>query len=283
MPLLNCNGKHLDFSSSAVMGILNITPDSFFDGGKFASAERAVKQAEKMVQEGVAIIDVGAVSTRPGAAEVDETNEWSRLFEILPLLRKKFPTAILSVDTWRSSIARKAAAEGADMINDISGGQFDSKMFETVADLKIAYILMHTQGTPRTMQQNPHYENVADDVLCFFIKNLKKLNHLGVTENIILDPGFGFGKTVEHNFVLLSNLKKFKNLGFPVLAGVSRKSLINRILEIKPSEALNGTTVLNTIALLNGADILRVHDVKEAVEAVKLLHFYQKIKTQPHS
>jgi dihydropteroate synthase len=197
------------------------------------------------------------------------------------VVRKKFPEIIISVDTWRSIIAKNAVAEGADIINDISGGQFDNEMYKTVAALKVAYIMMHTQGRPENMQQNPHYENVVDDILKYFIENLKKLALLGVTENIILDPGFGFGKTVDQNYRLLNELERFRNIGFPVLAGVSRKSMINRVLEIQPADALNGTTVLNTIALLNGADILRVHDVKAAVEAVKLVNFYRKSNERP--
>ena len=234
-----------------------------------------------MIGEGAAIIDIGAVSTRPNAGEISETEEWLRLRDILPVVRKKFPEVIISVDTWRSTIAKNAVDEGADIINDISGGQFDNEMFKTVAALKVAYIMMHTQGRPENMQQNPHYENVVDDILKYFIENLKKLALLGVTENIILDPGFGFGKTVDQNYRLLSSLERFRNTGFPVLAGVSRKSMINRVLEIQPADALNGTTVLNTIALLNGADILRVHDVKEAVEAVKLANFYRKSNERP--
>jgi len=274
---MNCNGKLLDLSSPVVMGILNITPDSFYDGGKHPTTEKAVFQAERMIREGAAIIDIGAVSTRPDAVEIDEKEEWLRLKAVLPDLRKEFPETIISVDTWRSSVAKEAVACGADIINDISGGQFDQEMFKTIAGLKVAYIMMHTQGTPGTMQQNPHYDDVVNDIFDFFTENLKKLRHLGVTDNIIIDPGFGFGKTVKHNYELLSKISKFKSLGFPVLVGLSRKSMINKILESKPSEALNGTSVLNTIALLNGADILRVHDVKEAVEAIKLVGFYQNI------
>jgi dihydropteroate synthase len=275
MSKMNCNGKLLDLSSPVVMGILNITPDSFYDGGKYPTAGNALIQAERMISEGAAIIDVGAVSTRPDAVEIDEKEEWSRLKAVLPALRKKFPETIISVDTWRSSVAREAVACGADMINDISGGRFDQEMFKTVADLEIAYIMMHTQGTPAAMQLNPQYDDVVEDVFDFFAENLGRLNKMGVVKNIIIDPGFGFGKTAKHNYELLSMLSKFKSFGFPVLAGLSRKSMIYKILGTKPSEALTGTTVLNTIALLNGADILRVHDVREAVEAIKLVGFYQ--------
>ena len=272
---MNCNGKLLDLSSPVVMGILNITPDSFYDGGKYPTTGNALIQAERMISEGAAIIDVGAVSTRPDAIEIDEKEEWSRLKAVLPVLRNKFPETIISVDTWRSSVAREAVACGADMINDISGGQFDQEMFKTVADLEVAYIMMHTQGTPVAMQLNPQYADVVEDVFDFFAENLRKLNKMGVRKNIIIDPGFGFGKTAKHNHELLSRLSKFKSFGFPVLAGLSRKSMIYKILGTQPSEALAGTTVLNTIALLNGADILRVHDVREAVEAIKLVGFYQ--------
>ncbi len=278
---LNCKGKFLELKTPAVMGILNITPDSFYDGGQYANADNAIEQVEKMVQEGAAIIDIGAVSTRPNAIEIDEADEWRRLKDILPVVRKKFPQIIISVDTWRSAVAKKAAAEGADIINDISGGQFDDEMFKTVAALKVAYIMMHTQGKPDKMQQNPVYGDVVGDILKYFTENLRKLEKFGVSENIILDPGFGFGKTVGQNYRLLSSFERFRNAGFPVLAGVSRKSMINHVLEIQPADALNGTTVLNTIALLNGADILRVHDVKEAVEAVKLVNYYRNTKEQP--
>ena len=275
MSKMNCNGKLLDLSSPVVMGILNIMPDSFYDGGKYPTTGNALIQAERMISEGAAIIDVGAVSTRPDAIEIDEKEEWSRLKAVLPVLRNKFPETIISVDTWRSSVAREAVACGADMINDISGGQFDQEMFKTVADLEVAYIMMHTQGTPVAMQLNPQYADVVEDVFDFFAENLRKLNKMGVRKNIIIDPGFGFGKTAKHNHELLSRLSKFKSFGFPVLAGLSRKSMIYKILGTQPSEALAGTTVLNTIALLNGADILRVHDVREAVEAIKLVGFYQ--------
>jgi len=275
MSKMNCNGKLLDLSSPVVMGILNITPDSFYDGGKYPTTANTLVQAERMISEGAAIIDVGAVSTRPDAAEIDENEEWSRLKNVLPALRKKFPETIISVDTWRSSVAKEAVANGADMINDISGGQFDQEMFATIAGLQVAYIMMHTQGIPAAMQKNPQYDDVVKDVFDFFAENLIKLDKLGVSKNIIVDPGFGFGKTVNHNYELLSKLSKFKSFGFPVLAGLSRKSMIYKILGTKPSEALAGTNVLNTIALLNGADILRVHDVREAVEAIKLVGFYK--------
>lgn len=264
-----------DLTSPVVMGILNVTPDSFFDGGRYHLPDQAVARAEKMVNEGAAILDVGALSTRPFSETIDEHEEWSRLEKILPLLRKNFPEIIISVDTFRSKVAEKAVEAGADIINDISGGQFDEDMFPLVARLNIPYIMMHIQGTPQTMQQNPQYDDVVAEVDGFLAGQINRLSALGVTENIILDPGFGFGKRVEHNFALLHGIKKIKSHGFPVLAGLSRKSMVNRVLGIKPADALNGTTALNMLALTNGADILRVHDVKEAVEVIKLFQAYR--------
>jgi len=268
--------KKLNLSRPVVMGILNLTPDSFYDGGRKKGLDVALRHVEKMIDDGASIIDVGAVSTRPNAAEVNEAEEWNRLTGVLVELRKRFPRVIISVDTYRASIAQAAANLGADMINDISGGQFDEKMFATIAKLKLPYIMMHIKGRPASMQLNPLYDDVVADVFTFFETQLKKLSELEVSENIILDPGFGFGKTVEHNFEMLKRFSEFKKLGCPLLAGLSRKSMINRVLGVKPEDALNGTTVLNTLALLNGANILRVHDVKEAVEAVKLLEATQR-------
>jgi dihydropteroate synthase len=256
------------------MGILNITPDSFYDGGKYRNNETLLFQAEKMLNEGAAILDIGAVSSRPGAEEVPEDTELERLLPALENLLSAFPDAVISVDTYRSNVARTAVEAGAHIINDISGGTFDEKMFRTVADLNVPYVLMHIKGTPQNMQNNPQYVDVVQEVKYFFKKQLRKLGNTGVTENIILDPGFGFGKTLENNYELLKDLSAFTDLGYPVLAGVSRKSMINKVLQATPDTALNGTTVLNTIALLNGAGILRVHDVKEAVEAVRLVEFY---------
>lgn len=254
------------------MGILNISPDSFYDGGRYSEPKTALSHAEKMIHDGASIVDLGAVSTRPGANEVSGEEEWGMMMKVLPGLRKNFPETMISVDTFRASVAERAINEGADMINDISGGQMDVKMFETVAHLKIPYIMMHIQGTPQTMQISPEYEDVTADVEAFFKANLQKLASLGKSENIILDPGFGFGKTIRHNYELLSNLDAFKKLGCPLLVGVSRKSMIYRLLGISAEEALNGTSVINTIALLKGADILRVHDVKEAVEVVRIVN-----------
>jgi len=229
---------------------------------------------EKMIIDGASIIDIGAVSTRPGAIGISEERELARLLEIQNLIIHHFPDIILSVDTYRSQIAKTVLENGAHIINDISGGTFDNKMFEVIAKYQVPYILVHIQGTPKNMQQNPQYENVVDEINLFFQQQIAKLNQLGITNNIILDPGFGFGKTLEHNYKLLHHLNSFKELGHPILAGVSRKSMINKILNTKPQDALNGTTVINTIALLNGANILRVHDVKEAVEAIQLVEFH---------
>jgi dihydropteroate synthase len=272
---LKWKNKTLDLSTPVVMGILNLTPDSFYDGGRNEDLSTAVQRAGKMIEEGAAIIDIGAVSTRPNATEVSAEEEWGRLKDVLKELRMQFPGTILSVDTYRASIARHAADFGADMINDISGGQFDELMFETIAELGLPYVMMHIQESPATMQQNPVYNDVVDEISKFFKTRLSQLASLGKNENIILDPGFGFGKTVGHNYELLRRFSEFKNIGCPLLAGLSRKSMINKVLEIKPEQALNGTTVLNTIALLAGANILRVHDVKEAVQAVKLVGYIE--------
>ncbi len=271
---LNGAGWQIDLSTPAVMGILNITPDSFYDGGKYTGRDALLRQAEKMLAEGAAILDLGAASSRPGAEEVPEDEELERLLPAVENLLSVFPDAIISVDTYRSKVAKSAVEAGAHIINDISGGTFDDKMFQTVADLNVPYVLMHIKGTPQNMQNNPRYVDVVQEVKYFFKRQLRKLRDAGVTKNIILDPGFGFGKTLENNYELLKDLASFTDLGCPVLTGISRKSMINKVLHITPDEALNGTTVLNTIALLNGANILRVHDVKEAVEVVRLVEFY---------
>jgi len=276
LPDLKWSYKSLNLSSPKVMGILNLTPDSFFDGGKYNAFDLALQQFEDMVRQGAAIIDIGAFSTRPFANIVDENEEWERLKKILPLLRKNFPGTLISVDTYRSKIAEKAIDAGVDLINDISGGVFDDRMFEIVAKHKVPYIMMHIKGDPQTMQQNPTYENVVDEVDKFLEGQIKKLEEFGICENIILDPGFGFGKTVDHNYRLLGGIQELKKYGFPVLAGLSRKSMINKVLGTKPEAALNGTSALNMLALINGADILRVHDVKEAVEVVKLYEKYRE-------
>ena len=257
-------------SMPLIMGILNVTPDSFFDGGNYTEEGAWLAQTEKMIREGATIIDIGACSTRPGSPQPSLQEESNRLIPVILSLRKNYPNVLLSVDTYRSEIARQAITAGAHIINDISGGTLDSNMFETVAQLNVPYILMHIQGNPQTMQENPMYTDVVKEVHDYFSDNLKKLTTLGATK-VILDPGFGFGKTVEHNYQLLQNLEKLQAFGLPVLAGLSRKSMINKLLNINSKDALNGTTILNAIALQKGAKLLRVHDVKEALEVVRIL------------
>jgi dihydropteroate synthase len=271
---INCRGILLDISTPVVMGILNITPDSFYDGGKFNEENDRKKKVEKMLTEGASIIDIGGVSSRPGAADVSEEEEWHRLAPVLQMMKKDFPEALLSVDTTRASIAKMALQEGTSVINDISAGS-DPEMMQTVAAFNAPYIIMHMQGDPSTMQIDPHYDNVTGEVLDFLAVKIDLAKKAGI-KDIIIDPGFGFGKTVEHNFQLLKNLKLFGITECPVLAGLSRKSMINKILKTKPETALNGTTVLNTMALMEGASILRVHDVKEAAEAIRLFEAFQK-------
>lgn len=273
---LQANGKTLSLKKPVVMGILNLTPDSFYDGGTLLAEKDLLAKAEKDIKDGASVLDLGAVSTKPNAAEVSEEEELERLIPSLQLLRKTFPTIFISVDTYRSNVAIAAANEGTDIINDISGGTFDTNMLATVGKLKLPYILMHTQGTPQTMQQNPQYKNVVVDVFDFFIQQIKAAQQNDI-EQLILDVGFGFGKTLEHNYELLAQLKKFEPFGFPLLAGVSRKSMINKVIGTKPENALNGTTVVNTLALLNGANILRVHDVKEAKQAIQLVNCYHSV------
>lgn len=268
---INCLGKLIDFSIPKVMGILNITPDSFFDGGKYKNEKDILLQTEKMLHDGATFIDVGAYSSRPGAKHISEEEELKRIVPVIHLLVKHFPEIIISVDTFRSKVADETIHTGAALINDISGGTIDENMFATVTKLQVPYILMHMQGTPQNMQQNPTYNNVTTDIISFFAEQIFKLQQLKLND-VIIDVGFGFGKTVAHNFEILKNLALFKNLDAPILAGISRKSMLYKTLDITAKEALNATTSANTIALLNGASILRVHDVKEAVEAVKIVH-----------
>ena len=261
----------IDFSVPKVMGVLNVTPDSFYDGGRYTLEEKIVSKVEKMILEGVDFIDIGAYSSRPGAAVVSYGEELKRLSETMELLRAGFPESIISIDTFRSGIARKMVEEyEADMINDISAGDMDKEMFNTIADLQIPYVMMHMQGTPQNMQKNPKYDNVVKDILTFFSGKVEELKLLGV-DNVICDPGFGFGKTLDHNYELMNGLGQFSVLNKPIMIGVSRKSMIGKFLGCTPDEALNGTIVLNTVALMKGIDILRVHDVKEAVEAIKII------------
>jgi dihydropteroate synthase len=267
---INCNQTLVDLSSPKVMGILNITTDSFFDGGKYRDESEILNQVEKMLFEGATFIDVGAYSSKPGAKYISESKELKRIVPVIKLLTKNFPEIIISVDTFRSKVAKETIHVGAAIINDISGGKMDEKMFETVASFQVPYILMHMLGTPQNMQLNPLYTDVTQEIISFFAAQIFKLHQLKLND-IIIDVGFGFGKTAHHNFEILKNLSLFKSLDAPILAGISRKSMLYKTLDISAKEALNATTSANTIALLNGANMLRVHDVKEAVEAIKIV------------
>ena len=270
------NGKQLSFEKAQVMAIVNITPDSFYDGGKFSSVSDIIKDVERKIKEGATIIDVGAVSSKPNGNEVSVKDELVRLKQPLILIRKEFPNIILSVDTYLASVAEFAIDMGADMINDISGGELDENMIDVIAKHQIAYIMMHMQGTPQNMQHNPVYDHVTNDVFEFLKQKTDAFQKRGV-EKLIIDVGFGFGKTVEHNYQLLKDFKKFDSLNYPILVGLSRKSMINKIIHTTPETALTGTIVLNTIALQNGAKILRVHDVKEAKQAIDLFEYYKSV------
>lgn len=274
---INCKGRLLDLSQPVVMGILNLTPDSFYDGGRLGDLDALLRRAEQMVAAGVAIFDVGGASTRPGAAEVEEAVELARVLKPVEALVARFPDVPVSIDTWRASVAKAAVAAGASIVNDVSAGKMDAGMYEAVAQLDVPYILMHMQGRPQNMQQQPGYENVVTEVLDFLIREIGQLRALGI-KDVVLDPGFGFGKTLEHNFTLLQNLHVFEAVtGLPVLAGLSRKSMICKALGVKPEHALNGTTALHMVALQQGARILRVHDVKEAAEVVRLHQIMQSL------
>ena len=270
------NDKIIDFSTPVVMGIINIAPDSFYDGGKYSTEEEWIDHTGQMIKDGAEIIDIGAVSTRPNALLIDEQEEINRLLPVLKVIRANYPDTIISVDTYRSIVARQVIKQGANMINDISGGRFDHNMFDVIAQTGVPYVMMHIQGTPQNMQINPVYENIVEDIKSFFHRQIDKLNKLGV-RNIIIDPGFGFGKSLDHNYELLFKLKSFHTFGLPLMAGISRKSMINKVLGTSPTDALPGTIVLNTIALLNGVNLLRVHDVKEAMDAVRLVAKYKTV------
>lgn len=267
---LNCRGKLLSLEKPIVMGILNITPDSFYDGGKHKGIHEILLHVEKMLSEGASVIDIGAASTKPGAKKISAADEKKRLLPVLKKIIKKSPDALISIDTYNSETAIASVGEGACMINDVSAGRFDKKMFGTIAKLNVPYIIMHMQGTPADMQKNPKYNDVVKEVMYFLSEKVNLLKQTGVSD-IIIDPGFGFGKTVQHNYELLHHLDLFRAFELPILAGLSRKSMINKVLGTMPENALNGTTALNTIALIKGANILRVHDVKEATEIIKLV------------
>ncbi|MCS2420945.1 dihydropteroate synthase [Bacteroides fragilis] len=273
---LNVNGRLLDLSTPQVMGILNVTPDSFYAGGRSRTEAEIAARACQILDEGASIIDIGAYSSRPNAEHISPEEEMQRLRTGLEILNRNHPDAIISVDTFRVEVARQCVEEyGAAIINDISAGEMDEQMFPTVARLNVPYIMMHMQGTPQNMQKEPHYENLLKEVFMYFARKVRQLRDLGM-KDIILDPGFGFGKTLEHNYELMAHLEEFGIFELPLLVGVSRKSMIYRLFGATPQEALNGTTVLDTVALMKGADILRVHDVREAVEAVRLI---EKLKS----
>lgn len=261
-------------SPALVMGILNVTDDSFYDGGRYTNDDAVLRRAEQILSEGAAIIDVGAVSAKPGAADISVEEEWKRLEKPLELITKNFPDAVVSVDTWRADIAQRSVEAGAAIINDVSGGTFDERMAEVVGRLQVPYVLMHTTAKPDKMQQQPLGENMLLTMMQFFARQLAIFKEAGCVD-LILDPGFGFGKTLEQNYFLMKNLSAFQIFECPILVGISRKSMIYKLLETSPDEALTGTVVLNTLALQQGASILRVHDVREAVETVKVFNMYQ--------
>lgn len=267
---INCKGKLIDLASPKVMGILNITPDSFYDGGAHKNEVEVLNHVERMLSEGATFIDVGAYSSRPNADHVNEIDELKRILPIVKLILKEFPEALLSIDTFRSEIAKQCIEAGACMINDISAGKLDEHMLQTIADLHVPYIMMHMRGTPQNMQQQTEYDNLLKDILFYFSERIAAAKAAGIID-IMVDPGFGFAKTLEQNFELLNKLELFKIIEKPLLVGISRKSMIYKTLETSAKEALNGTSVLNTIALQKGASILRVHDVKEAMECITLV------------
>ena len=267
---INVNGNLMDLEHPRVMGILNVTPDSFYAGSRKQSEEDILQRARQIIEEGGDIIDIGAYSSRPDAKHISTEEETSRLRKALTLLNREMPEVVISVDTFRSDIAKMCVEEyGVAIVNDISAGNMDKNMMPTVAKLGVPYVMMHIKGTPQDMQKNPEYDNVLKDVMYYFSEKVQKMRDLGA-KDIIIDPGFGFGKTVEHNYILMNKLEEFRIFDLPILVGISRKSMIYRLLSNTPEDALNGTTVLNTISLMKGANILRVHDVKEACEAVKI-------------
>ena len=273
--VLNIKGSVLDLSIPKIMGVLNVTPDSFYDGGIYSSEKKILKQVEKMVLDGADIIDVGGYSSKPGATPITIEEEEKRVIPIIKLIYKTFKESIISVDTFRSEISEKSINAGASIINDISGGDLDNNIYKIAGKYKTPYIIMHMRGNPSNMQNNPVYKNINYEIIKDLSKKIELAQSNGVGD-IIIDPGFGFGKTIEHNYQMLNNLKLYKILDKPILIGISRKSMIYKLLKTEPSKALNGTTVLNTIALINGANILRVHDVKEAKEVIKLCSFLKE-------
>ncbi len=273
---INCRGRLLRMETPLVMGILNVTPDSFYEGSRVNREDALLRRAEQMLREGAAILDIGGYSSRPGAEHVDAQTELARVVPAIESLHRHFPEAFLSVDTFRASVAKAAVEAGACMINDISGGNLDESMFPTVAALQVPYVLMHMKGTPQTMQLNPEYDDVVMEINRFFARRIKELHALGVND-ILVDPGFGFGKTLDDNYRILKHLDTFGRHGKPVLIGISRKSMLYKYLDGRPEDMLNATTAVHMLALQNGASVLRVHDVKEAVEAVRLFVKYSAV------
>ena len=277
---INVAGKLLDLSIPKIMGVINITPDSFYEGSRMTDEKEILTTAGRMLEEGADIIDIGGYSSRPGAGDVNPEEEKKRVLKAIASVKREFPAAIISVDTFRAEIAREAVTEfGASIVNDISGGEADKEMSDVIQELNVPYIIMHMQGMPGNMQDNPVYTDVVSDILVWFSSKIVGLHSAGV-KDIIIDPGFGFGKTTGHNFEILHRLGDFAICGLPLLVGMSRKSMIWKTLGVTPEEALNGTTVLNTIALMKGADILRVHDVKEAIQVVRLMEMIKNTKMQ---
>jgi dihydropteroate synthase len=269
--IINCNSTTIDLLQGHVMGVLNVTPDSFYDGGKYTAETKILSQVKQMLEEGATFIDVGGASSKPGSNPVPSKVEIERVIPAITVILQNFPKTVISIDTTSSRVAEKAIEHGAAIVNDISAGRIDSRMLETVSSLGVPYIAMHMQGTPKTMQTNPSYHDVVGDVFVSLEKFKNRATQLGI-EQLILDPGFGFGKTLSHNYQLLNQLDKFKLLGCPLLVGVSRKSMIQKVLDVSAENALNGTTAIHTIAALKGASILRVHDVKEAAQVYKLVN-----------
>ncbi|PZR19404.1 MAG: dihydropteroate synthase [Flavobacterium psychrophilum] len=274
---INCKGKLVDLSQPKVMGILNCTPDSFFDGGNYNSDSKFLNQAEKLLADGADFIDIGAYSSKPNAEFVSEEEEINRMVPAVELVMKHFPDTLISVDTFRAAVAKAAVESGAAIVNDIAAGMLDDKMLETVGKLKVPYIMMHMRGTPQTMVKLTQYEDIVGEMLLYFSERIEAARKAGI-DDIIVDPGFGFAKTLEQNYEVLNKMELFNMTGLPILAGMSRKSMLYKLLNITPQEALNGTTVLNTIALQKGAKILRVHDVKEAVETIKIMNQFVDLK-----
>lgn len=268
---INCCGKLVNLQRPHVMGVLNLTPDSFYDGGKYNSEDAILAQVALMLNEGATFIDIGGSSSRPGSKMPSVEEEWSRIGKAITLIKQHFAAVLISVDTVYSVIAKRAVDSGVCMINDVSAGLIDSRMIETVAALKVPYLMMHMKGLPENMQDNPVYDDVLKEIIDFFSKQLSLCRKVGITD-ILIDPGFGFGKTIAHNFELLAKLNLLKIVGLPIVAGLSRKGMIWKTLDVSPAEALNGTTALNMVALMNGTRILRVHDVKEAMQCIKLFN-----------